>query len=419
MDTSRARRAALDSLEQPEDGVITPRYLTACVRELLAGTDTLVLTEAITNYQVVAEHLRASRPGSLLGSGGGSLGWAGGGAVGAKLACPERAVVCLTGDGSFLFGVPSSAQWVARRYGTPALTIIYDNHGWAAPKFSTLQVHPDGAAAKADDFHVSFDPEVDLPGVARAAGGAYGVTVSDPGELPGVLKDALAVVQGGRPPWSACSCHRSDPCGLPACAVSGPGDDRFPVRLVQPDSGRRAEDATRRCKQRPVQATQAGTPSSIASSSPAGEPLDERGPRRRRQRRPARAGHATGTPVARARSGPLGQRQRVNVRAHLVPQARRPSETRSSGTPGLDGLPRRPVAGRHAVGEGLHLFREPTLADDRPRPLPNGSPPGMSAPRGKISIQSLWAERSGRVPSRREHPPRDHASRCASSPGLI
>ncbi len=197
-DASRARRAALEALEQPEPGVITPRYLTACVRELLAGTDALVLTEAITNYQVVAEHLRASRPGSLIGSGGGSLGWAGGGAVGAKLACPERTVVCLTGDGSFLFGVPSSAQWVARRYGTPALTIIYDNRGWAAPKFSTLQVHPDGAAARADDFHVSFEPEADLPGVARAAGGAYGVTVSDPGDLPRVLKDALAVVHGGR-----------------------------------------------------------------------------------------------------------------------------------------------------------------------------------------------------------------------------
>jgi acetolactate synthase-1/2/3 large subunit len=34
--------------------------------------------------------------------------------------------------------------------------------------------------------------------VAQAAGGAYGATVSDPGELPGVLKDALAVVHGGR-----------------------------------------------------------------------------------------------------------------------------------------------------------------------------------------------------------------------------
>jgi acetolactate synthase I/II/III large subunit len=194
----QARRAALDELEQPQPGVITPRYLVACVRELLAGTDALVLTEAITNYQVVADHLRASRPGALIGSGGSSLGWGGGGAVGAKLAAPERVVVCLTGDGCYLFGVPSSAQWLARRYGAPALTVIFDNRGWAAPRSSTLAVHPDGAAAKAGDFFTSFQPAADLPGVAAAAGGAYGVTVSDPDELPQVLRDALAVVRGGR-----------------------------------------------------------------------------------------------------------------------------------------------------------------------------------------------------------------------------
>jgi acetolactate synthase I/II/III large subunit len=198
MEASQARRAALDALEQPGDGVITAQYLTACVRRLLADEDALILTEVVTNSKTVADHLRPNRPGSVIHHGGGSLGWAGGAAVGAKLAAPDRTVVCLVGDGSFLFGVPSSAQWVARRYGTPALTVIYDNRGWAAPRFSTLQVHPDGAAAKADDFHVSFEPEADLPGVARAAGGAYGVTVSDPGELPGVLKDALAVVYGGR-----------------------------------------------------------------------------------------------------------------------------------------------------------------------------------------------------------------------------
>ena len=199
MEASQARRAALDALEQPgSDGVITAQYLTACVRRLLADEDALILTEVVTNSKTVADHLRPNRPGSVIHHGGGSLGWAGGAAVGAKLAAPDRTVVCLVGDGSFLFGVPSSAQWVARRYGTPALTVIYDNRGWAAPRFSTLQVHPDGAAAKADDFHVSFEPEADLPGVARAAGGAYGVTVSAPGELPGVLKDALAVVHGGR-----------------------------------------------------------------------------------------------------------------------------------------------------------------------------------------------------------------------------
>jgi acetolactate synthase-1/2/3 large subunit len=59
-------------------------------------------------------------------------------------------------------------------------------------------VHRHGAAAAADDFHVSFEPEADLPGIAAAAGGAYGVTVADPEELPRMLKDALAVVRGGR-----------------------------------------------------------------------------------------------------------------------------------------------------------------------------------------------------------------------------
>jgi acetolactate synthase-1/2/3 large subunit len=194
-DQEQAERAGRE--QPPDDGTITPEYLTACVRRLLDGEDALVLTEVVTNSKVVAEHLRPNRPGSVIHHGGAALGWAGGAAVGAKLAAPDRTVVSLVGDGCFLFGVPASAQWVARRYGAPALTVIYDNRGWAAPKFSTLQVYPDGAAAAAGDFGVSFEPEVDLPGVARAAG-AYGVTVSAAGELPQALKDALAIVHGGR-----------------------------------------------------------------------------------------------------------------------------------------------------------------------------------------------------------------------------
>jgi acetolactate synthase-1/2/3 large subunit len=194
-DQEQAERAGRE--RPPDNGTITAEYLTACVRRLLDREDALVVTEVVTNSRIVAEHLRPNRPGSVIHHGGASLGWAGGAAVGAKLAAPGRTVVSLVGDGCYLFGVPASAQWVARRYGAPALTVIYDNRGWAAPKFSTLQVHPDGAAAATGDFGASFEPEVDLPGVARAAG-AYGVTVSDPGELSQVLKDALAVVRGGR-----------------------------------------------------------------------------------------------------------------------------------------------------------------------------------------------------------------------------
>lgn len=217
----QARRAEWDALEKPADGQITPQYLTACVRDLLAGEEVLALTEAVTNFQVVAEHLRVNQPGALMGSGGGSLGWSGGGAIGAKIASPERIVVSLIGDGTFLFGVPASAHWVSRRYDAPTLTVIYDNRGWKAPKQSTLGVHPSGAAAADDNFHVSFEPEADLPGVAVAAGAGYGRTVSDPAELPAVLKEALAAVRAGRSAVVAAHIPVAQGAGGPASAGVG------------------------------------------------------------------------------------------------------------------------------------------------------------------------------------------------------
>jgi acetolactate synthase-1/2/3 large subunit len=192
-----AQRAAWAAREQPaRDGSVTPAYLVACVREA-AGPDALVLTEAVTSYDVVCEHLRPDRPGSLIGSGGSSLGWAGGAAVGAKLADPGRRVVSLVGDGSYLFAMPAAALWLARRYQAPSLTVIFDNRGWRAPYVSTVAVHPDGAAAAG--FAASFEPEADLPGIAAAAGGAYGATVTSAAALPGALATALGHVRAGRP----------------------------------------------------------------------------------------------------------------------------------------------------------------------------------------------------------------------------
>jgi acetolactate synthase I/II/III large subunit len=196
--THDAQRARWAERECPgPDGTITPEYLVACVRNAV-GPEALVLTEAISSYQAVSEHLRASRPGSLIGSGGGSLGWSGGAAVGAKLAAPERTVVSLVGDGSYLFGVPSSAQWMARRYRAPSLTVIFDNQGWKAPSLSTLAVHPAGNVA-GGGFAASFQPGADLAGVAAAAGGAYARTVTAADLLPVTLRRALEHVRNGQP----------------------------------------------------------------------------------------------------------------------------------------------------------------------------------------------------------------------------
>jgi len=180
-----------------DPNVITPEYLTACVREAI-DADTIVLSETITNYEIVSKHLARTKPGTFFGSGASSLGWHGGAAIGAKLAAPDKTVVALTGDGSYIFSNPTPVHWVSRKYNVPFLTVIYNNCGWGAPKASTLGVHPNGVASQTDQFWVNFEPSADLSKIAEAAGGAYARAVKQPAELKEALQSALQAVKGGR-----------------------------------------------------------------------------------------------------------------------------------------------------------------------------------------------------------------------------
>ncbi len=189
-----ALQRALADDERPPADCITPEHLTAAVREAV-GEEAVVLSEAVTNFHVVTRHMRRRRPGTLFTSGGGSLGWSGGAAIGAKLARPEALIVALSGDGSYLFSQPASVHWMARRYSTPFLQVIYNNGGWRAPRAGTLALHPDGAASRAVGLDTEFAPEPDYAGIAAAAGGAYAKTISRPEEVLPALQGALEAVR--------------------------------------------------------------------------------------------------------------------------------------------------------------------------------------------------------------------------------
>jgi acetolactate synthase-1/2/3 large subunit len=180
--------------QKPSGGVITAEYLTACVRRHI-DRDTVIVNEGITNYSAINNHIGCTRPATRFTSGASSLGWNGGASVGMKLACPDKTVVCLTGDGSYMFSVPSTVHWMARNYQTPFLTVVYNNRGWRAPKFSMLAVHPDGYASKAKDIDVAFDPPPDYSGIAAAAGGAFAKIVKNLDELDAAVAEALQVVR--------------------------------------------------------------------------------------------------------------------------------------------------------------------------------------------------------------------------------
>jgi acetolactate synthase I/II/III large subunit len=187
--------AELSAREQPDGDTITPEFLTASIRQICNPSRTVFLNEGITNFKIIADHLRADRPATVFTSGASSLGWSGGAAIGMKLARPDKMPVCLTGDGSYLFSQPSTVHWMARRYKTPFLQVIYNNGGWKAPKNSTLSIHPDGYASKAEDIGVSFDPPPDYAAIAAAAGGAFASTVRRPEELAPALDAAYQAVR--------------------------------------------------------------------------------------------------------------------------------------------------------------------------------------------------------------------------------
>jgi acetolactate synthase I/II/III large subunit len=191
-----AWQAGVSQREQPRD-VLTPEYLVACIREAI-GEDAIVVSESVTNFHVVSQHLRRTKPGTLFSSGGGSLGYNGGAAFGVKLARPDSLVVAICGDGSYLFSQPSTVHWMSRRYEAPFLHVVLNNGGWRAPRQAVVSVHPHGLAASAPDIDIHFPQPPDYSGIAAAAGGAHPEIVRSVAEVKPALERALRVIREER-----------------------------------------------------------------------------------------------------------------------------------------------------------------------------------------------------------------------------
>lgn len=202
-------------------------YLAAQLRKL-CPENTIWCPEAVTNAMPTCEQLQVEKPGCLVNGGGGGLGWSGGGSIGVKLASDYLAggsnrgsFVCqIVGDGTWMFSVPSTVYWIARKYDIPTLTIILSNKGkfsvqspgfgfaltqdcsgWNAPRHSLLLVHPDGVGSEVDNegIGISFAPTPDYSGIAKAAAGheAWAGCASSVKELDELLPKAIQSVKNG------------------------------------------------------------------------------------------------------------------------------------------------------------------------------------------------------------------------------
>jgi len=183
--------------KEVEKEVLTPEFVVGTLRDVV-GDETIILNETTSYAPIVERHLARNKPGTWFMSGGSALGWFGGAAIGVKLACPEKRVVALCGDGTYIFSVPTATYWVANKYKAPFMTVIFNNQGWGAAQLAVKQEHPDGYAVKNDKFWTGISPAADLGAIAQAAGNALALTVSEPARLKPALLEGLQAIDEGR-----------------------------------------------------------------------------------------------------------------------------------------------------------------------------------------------------------------------------
>ena len=109
--------------DRPRD--IVPKALLLELRQLLPA-DTIVTTEVGQNQMWSALYFQALKPRTFISSGGlGTMGFGFPAALGAKVACPDRAVVDIAGDGSFTMTEQELACSVTENI--PVIVIVLNN----------------------------------------------------------------------------------------------------------------------------------------------------------------------------------------------------------------------------------------------------------------------------------------------------
>ena len=174
---------------------VHPAWLAHCINQV-KSENAIVVSE----LGVPVAQLDLTQPRSFMGSLlSGGLGFGMGAALGAKLAAPEREVIVTVGDGSYMFGNPVPYHFVARAENLPTLTIVANNHMWGAVRSATLDVFPQGAAAKANVMPITqLNPSPDFEKVIETCGGR-GERVDGPGDLLPALERSFEALRGGTP----------------------------------------------------------------------------------------------------------------------------------------------------------------------------------------------------------------------------
>ncbi|MGD8369102.1 MAG: biosynthetic-type acetolactate synthase large subunit [Desulfobacterales bacterium] len=170
-------------LAYDQKDVIKPQYVIEKLYELTKGA-AIVTTEVGQNQMWAAQFYHFEKPGHFITSGGlGCMGFGLPAAIGAQMACPEKLVVDVAGDGSIQMNIQELATAVQNRL--PVKVVILNN-GYLGMVRQWQQLFYEKRYAC-----TCMDCAPDFVKLAEAYG-ALGLRAVRPEEVEAVLKEGLA-----------------------------------------------------------------------------------------------------------------------------------------------------------------------------------------------------------------------------------
>ena len=155
------RRPALPS------GPIAPPAIASILGAMLPD-NAIVIDESITTGREFFPETAGAPPHDWINNRGGSIGYATPVAVGAAIACPDRKVIALVGDGSAMYTLQS--LWTMAREGLAVTTLIFANGTYNILRGELTNVGVRNPGPRAVDMLSLGRPDIDWVSLARGMG---------------------------------------------------------------------------------------------------------------------------------------------------------------------------------------------------------------------------------------------------------
>ncbi|MEP3114150.1 acetolactate synthase large subunit [Nisaea sp.] len=159
--------------EKPElmSGDLTPESIAAAIGHLMPK-DAIIADESVTSGRGLMPFTAGTEPHDWLSLTGGSIGIGMPFATGAAIACPDRKVICLEGDGSGMYTL--QALWTQAREKCDVVNVIFANRTYEILKGELMNVGAENPGRKAFDMLEIGRPDLDW----RQLAGGMGVSAT-------------------------------------------------------------------------------------------------------------------------------------------------------------------------------------------------------------------------------------------------